>query len=67
MTELVTGRCGNSHLNSHAPPGLARAGRPVNHAREPGTAEDPKARLCINKGRGAQGPDELSRDLEFWV
>src|SRR6266576_1975436 len=55
MTELLTGRCGNSHLNSHAPPGLARAGRPVNHARGPGAAEDPRARLLINKGRGRAG------------
>jgi len=30
-------------------------------------AEDPKARLFISKGRGAQGLDELSRDLWFRV
>ena len=30
-------------------------------------AEDPKARLFIDKGGGAQGLDELSRDLEFWI
>ena len=29
--------------------------------------EDPKARLFVNKGGDAQGLDELSRDLWFWV
>src|SRR6185437_13254591 len=91
MPELVSGRCTNSHLSSHAPPGLARAGRADPLAPrvrssptrvQPGQArprapaapggpvsadvtcaENLKARLFISKERGAQGPDELSRDL----
>jgi len=72
-----TPRTSRIHLpgSGAAPPGYSPDMHALRPAAAPGDpvsadvtcAEDPKARLFISKGRGAQGLDELSRDLWFRV